>query len=175
MGQTADMAAPELAPREGTPVTDAVREILKDPEKGPQFAQDLAAIGNAAAAGLQAASTADPPAPAETSAFILIEDVAKVDLRVGTVLSAERVPKSTKMLKLSVDLGEAAPRQILGGIGETFQPEEIIGKQFGFVTNLSPRKMMGLESNGMILAVGEPASLSLMVPSGTVPPGSRLK
>lgn len=105
---------------------------------------------------------------------ISYEDFRKVDIRAGRVLSAERVPKSDKLLKLSVDLGEPAPRQILAGIGLTFEPTALVDGVFAFVVNLAPRKMMGLESNGMILAAGEPEKLSLVEIMPAPPPGTRL-
>ena len=99
----------------------------------------------------------------------------QVDIRVGRVLTAEAVPKSDKLLKLSVDLGGDAPRQILAGIGQTFKPDELVGKCYAFVANLAPRKMMGLESHGMILAAGDSMDkLSLVTTTGEVAPGSRL-
>lgn len=84
--------------------------------------------------------------------IIAFEDFLKVDIRVGRIDSAERVPKSDKLLKLQVDFGELGKRQILAGIGKTYSPEAIVGQVAPFVVNLHPRKMMGLESHGMILA-----------------------
>jgi len=77
-------------------------------------------------------------------------DVAKLDLRMGTVLVAEPVPKSKKLLRLEIDLGFET-RQILAGAAQHFSPEEIIGRKVVIVANLAPRKMMGLESQGMVL------------------------
>jgi putative transcription antitermination factor YqgF len=103
---------------------------------------------------------------------ISIDDFAKVDVRVGTVLSAERVPETDKLLKLSVDLGEASPRQIVSGIAAYAEPESLVGKQLSFVTNLQPRKIKGLESNGMLFAVGEGETFAFVVPDRPVPPGT---
>lgn len=87
---------------------------------------------------------------------INFDDFVKVDLRVGTVVEAERVEGSNKLLKLKVDLGEEiGERQILAGIGRQYLPEDLINKQTVFVVNMEPRKMMGLESRGMILAGGD--------------------
>ncbi len=83
---------------------------------------------------------------------ITFEDFLKVDIRSGTVLKAERVPKSKKLFQLEVDFGEVGLRVILAGIGEDFEPENIIGVQIMAVLNLAPRKMMGIESHGMIMA-----------------------
>ena len=85
--------------------------------------------------------------------MIDIEHFAQVALRVGRVVEAEVVPKSKKLLKLSVDLGEEAKRQILSGIAEHYTPEELVGKSLVVVANLKPAQFMGLESQGMILAI----------------------
>ncbi len=102
--------------------------------------------------------------------MITIDDFIKCEFRVGEVLSAEEVEGSEKLLKLSVDLGEETPRQILSGIKAWYKPEDLVGKQFVFVANLEPRKMMGLESQGMIMcADGEkpiPLTVSEKVENG---------
>ena len=84
------------------------------------------------------------------------DDFAKLDLRVGTIVAAEKVPKADKLLKLQVDLGFET-RTIVSGIAEHFQPENITGKQVVVVANLAPRKMRGIESNGMILMAEDKA------------------
>ena len=85
--------------------------------------------------------------------MITFNDFQKIEIKVGTILSAEKVEGSEKLLKLSVDFGEPAPRQVVSGIAKTFrEPQKLIGKQFAFVTNLEPRTIMGLESQAMILA-----------------------
>jgi len=81
---------------------------------------------------------------------IVYDDFAKLDLRVGQILVAEKVPKSDRLLRCEVDMG-FEQRQILAGVAEHFTPEELIGKKVVVVANLAPRKMMGLESQGMIL------------------------
>ncbi len=95
------------------------------------------------------------------------------------VLSAERMPDSEKLVKLQIDLaekngaGEPMPRQILAGIGKAYTPEELIGKQIVVITNLDPRKLMGEESRGMVLAAhGEEGSAVILMPEKLVPPGS---
>ncbi|XKT74603.1 MAG: methionine--tRNA ligase subunit beta [Patescibacteria group bacterium UBA2163] len=103
---------------------------------------------------------------------ISIDDFAKVELRVGTVLVAERVPSADKLLRLEVDLGEETPRQILSGIAEYCDPKELVERQFMFVTNLAPRVLRGLTSQGMLLVTGEGESLTIPTVSQTVPPGS---
>ena len=99
---------------------------------------------------------------------ITYDDFAKMDIRIGTITEAERVPKSDKLLKLKVDDGMGG-RQILSGIAKHFAPEDIIGKQVTFLANLAPRKMMGFESQGMILmAEDRDGKLSLIAPGDAV-------
>lgn len=93
--------------------------------------------------------------------MINIDDFAKVELRVGTILEAEAIPGSEKLIKFQIDVGEEKPRQILSGIKKWYKPKDLIGKQIIVVANLEPRMMMGLESQGMICAVGEDPSTSL--------------
>jgi methionyl-tRNA synthetase len=84
---------------------------------------------------------------------ITIDDFAKVDLRVAQIVVAERIPKADKLLRLEVDLGPNFPRrQILAGIAEYYTPESLIGRKVVIVANLAPRKMRGLESQGMVVA-----------------------
>lgn len=110
---------------------------------------------------------------------VTFDDFKRLDLRVGTIQSAERVPDTDKLLRLTVDLGEDAPRQIISGIAEAFPNEkELIGTQAVFAANLEPRTIRGLESQGMILAVGEGAGgddFTLLIPKTPVPPGSRVR
>jgi methionyl-tRNA synthetase len=89
--------------------------------------------------------------PAEDN-FISIDDFTKVELRVGEIKVAERVPNADKLLRFEVDLGEKKPRQILAGLAEWYDPEKLIGRKVVVVANLKPRKMRGLESQGMICA-----------------------
>ena len=109
--------------------------------------------------------------------LIGIEDFAKVELRVGEILTAERVPKSDKLLRFTVDLGEAEPRQILAGIAEYYEPEKLAGRKIVVVANLKPRKLRGFESLGMVLAasVGEEGRPVLATFTEDVPNGARLK
>ena len=106
-----------------------------------------------------------------------IEDFVKVDLRVATVLEAERVPKADKLLRLMVDVGEPQPRQILAGIAQHYSPETLVGRKIIVVANLAPRKLRGLESNGMLLAasVSEEGKPVLATFAEDVPNGARLK
>jgi methionyl-tRNA synthetase len=119
------------------------------------------AMGGSAANGLK-------PLKSEIS----IEDFSKLDIRVGKVLSAERMEKSNKLLKLIVDTGNDQ-RVVLSGIAQHYSAEEIVGKQVTLVANLAPRKMMGIESQGMILmAEDKDGKLRLIQPSEIVSPGS---
>ncbi len=124
--------------------------------------------------------------------MISFPDFQKIELRIGTIFSAEKIEGSEKLLKLSVDFGEAAPRQVVSGIAKTEKPASLVGKQFLFVTNLEPRMIMGLESQAMILAAtqsshSDPSAdgegslkslkkekLILMKPNKKSPPGSQL-
>ena len=106
--------------------------------------------------------------------MIPFEEFAKVELKVGTVLEAEEIEGSDKLLKLKVDLGEETPRQILSGIKKWYKPDQLVGKQFVFVTNLEPRQMMGMESQGMILACGDEKPI-IIKPSKKVSAGSKIR
>lgn len=105
--------------------------------------------------------------------MISIDDLSKIEVKVGTVRSAEPVPESNKLLRLIVDFGEGEPRQIVSGIARYVEnPESLVGRQFAFVTNLAPRTMAGLESNGMLFAVGEGDTFAFLTPDREVPPGT---
>lgn len=106
--------------------------------------------------------------------MITIEDLTKVEIKLGRILSVEEVEGSEKLYKLSVDFGEEAPRQVLSGIKKYFEKDFLLNKQFAFVTNLEPRKMMGLESQAMILATGD-ESLALLAPTTEMPSGSQMR
>ncbi len=120
------------------------------------------------------APTAAPQAP-EAPALITIDDFMKVHLKVAKVLEAERVPKSQKLLKLKVDAGEAEPRTILAGIAESYEPEAMVGKSIVIVANLAPRKMMGQESNGMVLAASADGGGAIVLNAEPAPPGTRVR
>lgn len=105
---------------------------------------------------------------------ISIDEFSKIEVSVGTVKTAERVPETDKLLRLTVDFGEASgPRQIVSGIAAYVpEPESLVGRQLAFVTNLEPRTIKGLESNGMLFAVGEGDTFAFMTPDRAVPPGT---
>ncbi len=120
------------------------------------------------------------PAPAVDPVLpdVSIDDFARCDMRVVKVLSCEAVKKSQKLLKFSLDDGSGTPRQILSGIHAFYEPEQLVGKKVAAILNLPPRKMMGLDSNGMLLSavrtVDGKEELHLMILDDAVPVGSRL-
>jgi len=114
-----------------------------------------------------------PQAPSDTP-LIGIEEFQKIQLKVAKILEAERVPKSSKLLKLQVDIG-AERRQIVAGIGKKYSPEELAGKTIVVVVNLKPAKLMGIESQGMVLAAGENDMLGLLGVSEDLPAGTKVK
>ena len=107
--------------------------------------------------------------------MISIEDFKKVEIKVGEILSAEKIENTNKLLKLSVDLGEATTRQIISGIAEYFpDPSYIVGKKCMFVSNLEPRKIMGYESDGMLFALSsQDGRFSFVVPEEDLPAGTK--
>lgn len=106
--------------------------------------------------------------------MINIEDLAKVEIKIGKILEVEEVEGSEKLYKLSVDFGEENPRQVVSGIKKYFEKDFLLNKQFAFVTNLEPRKIMRLESQAMILATGED-TLALLTPTTEMPSGSQMR
>jgi methionyl-tRNA synthetase len=129
------------------------------------------------------AIVSEPPALAggetavEDGNFITIDDFTKVELRVGEIKVAERIPKADKLLRFEIDLGEEKPRQILAGLAEYYDPEKLIGRKVVVVANLKPRKMRGLESQGMICAASltEEDSPAIATFLEDVKVGARLK
>ena len=111
--------------------------------------------------------------------FITIDDFLKVELKVGEIKVAERIPKADKLLRFEIDLGEEKPRQILAGLAEYYEPETLVGRKVVVVANLKPRMMRGLESQGMICAAsledgtGEKPALAAFIENVDI--GARLK
>ena len=167
---------PALFPR-----VDASAYLKGAPAMTEETPRENAAAPTAPAAPA-APSPSAPPPPETTQAAspsdgrIGIEEFQKVRLVTARVLSAERVPKSNKLMKLEVDLG-AERRQIVAGIAAKYEPEALVGRNVVIVANLKPAKLMGVESNGMVLAatVGEAGEPSLLEVAADVPPGSRVK
>jgi methionyl-tRNA synthetase len=136
-----------------------------------------AAPGPAPGAGTVAASQ---PPPAQTAApvddgRISIDDFMRVELRVAKVLEAEAVPKSKKLLKLTIDVGTER-RTIVAGIAEAYAPDQLVGRTVVIVANLKPAKLMGVESNGMVLAASPDGGLpSLVQVDPSIAPGARVR
>ncbi len=122
-----------------------------------------------------AAGTTQVVTPAPTDERIAIEDFMKIDIRAARVVAAERVPKSRKLMKLDVDLGFER-RTLVAGIAEAYEPEALVGKVVAILANLKPATLMGVESNGMILAANVPGGLPIVVTFDKEPAlGARIK
>ena len=158
------------APRPAATVSVPVQAALK----GHDFSRAESAPTEAGASAPEGGSSPAPATP-EQPVHITIDDFAKVELRVAQILVAERVPKADKLLRLEIDLGYEK-RQILAGIAQHYEPEKLVGRKIVVVANLAPRKMRGLESNGMLLAAsledGAPVLAGFLE---EVPLGARLK
>ena len=121
------------------------------------------------------APAASAPAPPSSEPKISIDDFMKVDLRVAKVLGAEKVPNSRKLVKLSIDVG-TEQRTLVAGISEAYEPEQLVGRTIVMVFNLKPAKLMGIESNGMVLAASpEGGKPTLVGFDAEVPPGTRVR
>ena len=149
--------------------------VQSDAETRPSGrVQGEAGLGTAQGSGQH---TTEAEAVAGVANFIDITDFAKIDLRVGEVRTAERIPKADKLLLITVDIGEEKPRQILAGIAQYYEPQNLIGRKIVVVANLKPRKLRGYESQGMLLAasVGEEGKPVIATFAEDVPNGARLK
>jgi methionyl-tRNA synthetase len=146
---------------------------MEDQQRGP--AVEEVKVAAPPAATPQPVATAPAAVSATDGGKITIDDFAKIELRVGMVKVAERVPKADKLLRLEIDIGTEV-RQVLAGIAEAYAPETLVGRKVVIVANLAPRKLRGLESNGMIVAAslegGKPVLASFLE---DVPVGARLK
>lgn len=109
------------------------------------------------------------------SEIINYDFFSQIDLRVGKVISAEKVENADKLLKLMVDLGEETPRQLVAGIAQQYAPEILIGKEMVVLTNLEPRTIRGVESRGMILAATADGAPVILTTEKSVPAGSKIK
>lgn len=160
-------------------------EINRTVAPSGAHATEAEAVGGSAAAAetrpaspMRGASEADAVGtPEGLTGLIEIGDFARVELKAGEVLTAERIPKTDKLLLLSVDLGEKQPRQILAGIAQYYEPETLIGKKVVVVANLKPRTLRGYESQGMVVAASIGAEGRPVIATFTedVPNGTRLK
>jgi methionyl-tRNA synthetase len=167
---------------------DEIKSASGDPSASEPPAVVDAGGQSDAASSTSAATSASEPAPGSGQhateadavagvAYIDIADFAKIDLRVGEVRTAERIPKADKLLLITVDIGEEKPRQILAGIAQYYEPDKLIGRKIVVVSNLKPRKMRGYESQGMLLAasIGEEGKPVIATFTEDVPNGARLK
>jgi len=168
----------QAPPLTAQPPSGAMFPRLDEPMQAKILAQ---IVGDDAAAAGPPPPAAAPKAPAPANApsapaaTVTYDDFAKLELRVGKVVSAVAIPKKDKLLHLQVDLGEAKPRTIIAGIAEAYKPETLVGSQVIVVANLAPRKMAGLVSEGMILAAGDEAILGLSGLDRDVPAGTRVR
>jgi methionyl-tRNA synthetase len=153
------------ADRKGHPAPTEKEKTVETPSREKPSITEQAAAQPAAA-----------PAATPAGDKISIEDFAKVEMRVGEILSAEPIPKADKLLKLQVDIGTEV-RQVCAGIAEYYQPEQLVGMKVVLVTNLQPRKLRGVESNGMIVAasVGDEGRPVLVTFKEDVPKGAKLR
>jgi methionine--tRNA ligase beta chain len=106
--------------------------------------------------------------------MITFDDFKKIDLRIGKILSAEKVEGTDKLMKIEIDLGKEK-RQLVAGIADMYDPNSLIGKEIPVLMNLEPRKIRGIESQGMILAVDVGGKPVIMHPDREVPPGSTIR
>jgi methionyl-tRNA synthetase len=159
-------------PKETTVTDNPVPPDAPSPGARPPAGQVAPAAGSSSAAG---PASAAPVASAATADRISIDDFMKVELRVARVLSAEKVEKSKKLLKLSVDVG-SEHRTLVAGIAEAYEPEALVGKTLVVVFNLKPAKLMGIESNGMVLAASPDGGKPTVVTFENPPePGTRVR
>jgi methionyl-tRNA synthetase len=123
----------------------------------------------------QKEKTMETTAAAPETPRVSVDQFFQAELKVATIVAAEPVPKSNKLLKLTADLGEGSPRTIVAGIALAYKPEDLVGKQVVVVANLQPAKLMGVESNGMVLAASLDGKPVLLHPDAQVPNGTRVK
>lgn len=106
---------------------------------------------------------------------ISYDDFAKLEIRIGRVAAAEKIPDADKLIKCTVDFGEMGTRTIVSGIAEWKTPEELVGKQLPYIVNLAPRMLRGVESQGMLLAASDEQGVALLSAEREVPPGTKLR
>jgi len=153
-----------------------MESMEREEQNAPSPVAASTPAAGSSAAGAPGAGTGAAAAPAANEK-IGIEDFAKVEMRVGQIKTAERIAGADKLLKLTVDIGTEI-RQICAGIAQFYEPEKLIGRKVGVVVNLAPRKLRGVESNGMVLAAavgpeGRPVLVGF--PDEDVEIGARLK
>ena len=170
---------PRVDKKEAMERIEAMENEIRNPGAAPAADASTTTTASAAlpkTAPAAAAPAAVPAAASAENAKITIDDFAKVELRVGVVKSAERIQGADKLLKVMVDIGDEV-RQVLAGIALAYAPEDLIGRKVVIVTNLAPRKMRGLESNGMLLAAsaGADGKPVLCTFAEDIPPGAKVK
>lgn len=106
---------------------------------------------------------------------ISYDEFVKLDIRIGTVIAAELVPETDKLIKCTINFGEFGMRTIVSGIAQFRSPESLVGKQLPYIVNLAPRVLRGIESQGMLLAASTEEGIALLSPDASVPNGTRLK
>jgi methionyl-tRNA synthetase len=163
------------------PRRDAGVSSVSETTKPTQAQKASAVAPPAPSAPAPQAQSASPAhaAPSATAAAaadgrISLEDFMKVDLRVARILEAERVPKSKKLMKMSIDVGSER-RTIVAGIAEAYEPEALVGKTVVIVANLRPAKLMGIESNGMVLAASPDGGGPIVLNAEPATPGTRVR
>ncbi|MCO5276155.1 MAG: methionine--tRNA ligase [Flavobacteriales bacterium] len=161
----------------GAPIAEAVH--LFKPISDEEIAAEVDRLKSNTPVVQQPPATATAPVITPEPAMkphISFDDFSRMDIRIGTIKEAEKVPKADKLLKLSIDVGEAAPRTIVSGIAQHFAPEELPGKQVLVLCNLEPRKMRGVESQGMVLmAEDAQGKLVFVQPGSEVPAGGEVR
>ena len=165
-------AAPPLWPRTDTegPVSKETR--VSDASTNPPAPVPAATAAVPTTSSVPAAT----PSPAPADGRIAIDDFMRVELKAALILAAEAVPKSKKLIQLSVDVGEPVPRTIVAGIAEGYQPADLVGKRIVIVANLKPAKLMGIESNGMVLAASPEGGAPILVGvDDRIAPGTRVR
>ena len=106
---------------------------------------------------------------------IQYEDFAKLEFRIGTVIAAEMVPDTDKLIKCTIDFGELGERVIVSGIAQWKKPEDLVGRQLPYIVNLAPKMLRGVLSQGMLLAASDENGVALLMPERLVPPGTKLR
>lgn len=106
---------------------------------------------------------------------ITYDDFARLDIRLGRIVAAEMIPETDKLIKCTIDFGSLGERTIVSGIALFRSPESLVGKTLPYIVNLAPKMLRGVESHGMLLAVGDGETLALLTPDATLAPGSRVK
>lgn len=157
----------------GSELPEASSTVLF-PRIQPDQLEEFLAAQTARKAGTTAVAAATPPPAAVVdSGLITIDDVAKVQLRIATILESERVPETDKLVKLRVTIG-TEERTIVAGIGKHYDPALLVGKQIVIVANLQPRRLKGITSQGMLLAASAGDEMALLTPMAVLPAGAEI-